>query len=178
MAKQKRSTESAVLISTPTEQQQLAASLLARRDDEYMPSTRELDGLVDGKLSSEDFLDLAPETHEWFDGFLPALNWWRQLGDRALENDSEGADLEKWFGPNPALEEERSRLKALLPKVLHAFAQAQLETSPYSADWSRCGSKAALELLKAYRLYTREVEKAVSKAWPSIGVELVFGSRN
>lgn len=131
-----------------------------------MPTSEDLDALLDLDIDRVSFFsEVAPEPYEWFDEFLPSLNWWRSLGDLALETSIDEGD----FGPDLSLQEQREGLLRLLTEVLLAFVPAQQETSAYSEAWG-CGGPATLDLLKRYRLYTRAVEQLVAQVWPELAV--------
>ena len=157
MAKKERSTQ----------RQEMIAAYLQCRSDCYLPTKEALDALLDLNVDKASFFcEIASFPHEWFDDFLPALNWWRAVGDVALETSLDQNEL----GPDPALKEQRHTLSRLLADVLQAFLPALQESSPYSAEFASNGDE-AIELLKRYRLYTRAVEQLVLHVWPMITID-------
>jgi len=90
---------------------------------------------------------------------LPSIDWWRRLAAQLVE-------LCKYGGRNayPSPEVERERMIMLLNNVLTAYADAENESSSYSCT----GGEATLNLLRNYRLYTRDICDLAQHHWPMI----------
>lgn len=143
---------------------------LAARPDRYLPTGEEIDQIIGGTMPDHDVIIV--HRHEWFDDFLPALNWFRMLSDLALEGHNP-KEFEFTDGPNPMFAGQRRELSRLLTEVLVAFGPAHQESSAYSADWL-LNRNATIEMLKRYRLYTRYVEQFTLEVFPTLDPELLL----
>jgi hypothetical protein len=170
---------------------------LAERPDAYLPSPQELDLAIEFNISSVDdsliltlpaycnriasrLLDRMSDFYIWFDAFSPSVEWFRKLGDCALEGRNP-EDRDRKFGPNPAFAAQRQELTRLQANIYPAFILAQQDLSPYSNDWTDARG-AAFAMMKEYRLYTRYVNAFALEVWPDLNQELLlrpnFGFRD
>jgi hypothetical protein len=156
-------TISPVEISEPYDAQKHTVIHLANRPSSNIPSDEELDDLVNGLSDSEIETDLAGyisdlEAYNWFEDFLPALNWWTILSDFPF------------YGANsPGLAKRDGELSQLLTDVMVAFQPAHKEARSYADHWPGLGVN-IVNLLKKYRLYTRCVSALIRETWPDLNV--------
>ena len=177
-----QATYHAVFQPVTTHSQEHIASLLADRPDAYLPENVVLDQIVDGtitfdKLRAEIGIDFDPhawyeEPYCWFDSFLEAVDWWRELADVALESEESQSTI-RCFGPRPQFAKHRKILSNLLREVLSTYVDAHEETSPYCEDWAVLGS-ATLEFLHRYRTFTKYIESFVLEVFPEINREVLL----
>ncbi len=162
--------EQAAFPTLLSDSQKRIAHLLADRPDAYLPENDNLDRVVDGNLTLEQLADQLAETgqytFDWFDDILPAIDWWRQLADIALQSQTPGG-----FGPSSKFSEQGETLSGLLRGVLVASVEAHRESSAYRKNWGDPGP-ATFEFLHRYRTYTRYVEGFVLKVFPNLNREL------
>jgi hypothetical protein len=153
-------------------QQEEAARMLLHRPDIGLPSDQELDKLLECQelpdcLYGEGFG--FDEVFTWFDDVPESISWWMRLANLAMEKPGSGVNRE--YSPNPKLSDRRKELSGLLARAMEAVAPANDEMAIY-------GMRAyplhvTVDLMRRYRLYTRQVEALLFEVWQGINKDLL-----
>lgn len=154
------------------DQQEEAAGMLLYRPDMSLPDDLELDKLLECKEVPNCLYGEGlgfDEVFNWFDEVLESISWWRRLANLAMEKPRFGMNMK--YGPNPKLSDRRKELSGLLARVMEGFAPANDEMAIYGMTASPLPVTA--DLMRRYRLYTREVEALVFDVWPGINRDLL-----
>jgi hypothetical protein len=148
---------------------------MRNRPDFYLPSDELLDFLLDHQIDTAEHLKLlfdrkvARYLHEriccpgeWFDDLLPALQWWIDLSDMALDSRTTS---EKCLEVNPEFAAQRAVFSEHLTGVMVAYMPAKRQISPYGDLTAYGPYDAIIELLRRYWTFVREVQAFARKVW-------------
>jgi hypothetical protein len=147
---------------------QIAFLIDRKYDFDFRLRVDELDAIADEEIY-EDLRYSMMARYDWFEDFLPVLNWWMSVSDSLLGSTEAGDELR----PEPTFFHHRQALAKLMGGVMEAFVPAMQEGQFYSEGWAEVAT-ASQELLKRYRLYTRYVCCFAQELFPNVNLERLF----